>query len=223
MSAAKRKAAPKKRVAKKAAPKKKPAAKKKAAAKKAPARKPKTAGAGRPRTDPTKVATAVVAVLDGDSVADAARAAGVSVRVLYRALGAAGAEPPAKRSRKARTDEDEDDPPDLDPDASPLENAKALLEHTMKTISKLPRDSPRMNPAHSNARAYLKLVASLQKEEAGDETPEQAEARKRREDGDVKQMLLRYVEEYEAQAARDGVCIHCGQAAQKAPAPGGDK
>lgn len=205
MSAAKRKAAPKKRVAKKAAPKKK------AAAKKAPARKPKTTGTGRPRTDPVKVASAVAAVVeDGDSVAEAARTAGVSVRVLYRALKSADVPPPAKRTRRKDEDED-DDPPILDPDASPLENAKALLEHTMKTIGKLPRDSPRMNPAHNNARAYLKLVASLQKEEAGDETPEQALERKRREDGETRKMLLRYVEEYEAQASRDGVCLHCGQ------------
>lgn len=199
----------KKRAPKKAATKKKATSKKKASKKATPTAK----RTGRPRTDPLKVAAAVAAVIGGDTVADAARAAGVSVRVLYRALEAAGAEPPAKRKGDA---DEEEDLPELNPDASSLEIAKALLDRTMLTIKKLPCDSPRMNPAHANARAYLKLYDSLQRAEVGDETPEQAEARKRREDGDVRKMLLRYVEEYEAQAARDGVCLHCGQPVQKA-------
>lgn len=193
---------PKKRApAKKTGPKKRPA-------KKAPARK-----GGRPPTDPAKIAAALAEVGRGTSVAEAARKVGIHHATLYRAIkerGGPAPGPAAAPPPPAPPSGDGDELPEIDPDASALDTARILLEHMKETIRRLPKDSPRLNPAHANVRAYLKLVAALEREQAGDETPEQAAERKRREDGETRRAIERYVLEYEAQAQRDGVCLHCG-------------
>jgi hypothetical protein len=91
----------------------------------------------------------------------------------------------------------------------PLDNARKLLEQNMGAVSKLAADSPRFNPAHANMRAWIKLVAEMERELTGDETPEEAAARKRREDTATREMIERYVSEYEADAADEGVCLWC--------------
>ncbi len=162
-------------------------------------------GPGRPPTDGDQLEAAVEAYMDGLPVKEAADIGDVSTRTLYRVLkerdlvrglGTAGA------------DEDGVELV-LDPDASPLETARKLSDHMAATIQKLPADSPRLNPAHANVRAYLKLVAALEKEEAGEETEEQKLERKRREDRETRTQIERYVLEYEAEAAREGVCLWC--------------
>ena len=63
----------------------------------------------------------------------------------------------------------------------------------------------------TDKRAYVKLVAGLEREQQKEETPEQAIERKRRADGEVREMIEGHVLEYEARAKRDGVCLHCRQ------------
>jgi Homeodomain-like domain len=179
--------------------------------KRAPKKKP-TKG-GRPGHDPKKIARALKALERGKTPTEAAKLVGISVRAVYRARAKASAEivhrdpKPAKKSRRRK--DDEDDLPKLDPDASPLHNAKALLEHQLQTLEKLHSDSPRMNPAHANARAYIKLIATLEREQAGDESPDQKTERLRLADAETRKMLEGQVLAYETQAERDGVCLHC--------------
>jgi hypothetical protein len=54
-------------------------------------------------------------------------------------------------------------------------------------------------------------VAALEAARAGVETPEQAEARRRREDGETRLEVERYVARLEDEANARGVCVHCGQ------------
>lgn len=174
---------------------KKPPAKRKGAPKKAPAKR----GRGRPPTDPAKLAAAVAAVRGGADYDAAAAEHGVGERVLRDAVKAAEAAAPTKV-----------EPLTLDPEASALDNARALLDHAVRSIGKLPAGSSRLNPAHANARAMLKLIDELESRHAGKETPEAAADRKRREDAATRKAIEQHVIAYEAQAARDGVCLHCG-------------
>lgn len=166
--------------------------------------KPKR-GPGRPPTPKEQLDAAVEAWEDGLPVPEAAAIGEVSPRVLYSTIKERG----LTRGADAENDNGAEGFPELDENATPLETARALLEHTKRSIARLPKDSPRFNPAHANARAYVKLIATLEREEAGDETPEQAEERKRQEDGLTRKMIERYVVEYEAAAAREGVCLWC--------------
>lgn len=176
-----------------------------------PAKRP-----GRPRTDPALIAIGMDALRQGHTLKEAALISGVSKSVLDRALKEEGLDMRTMRAlvREAQGPEEDHDNAieiEFDEDASSLDIARALFDQQRKIISKLKKDSPRMNPAHQNARAYLALISRLEREQAGKETPEQALERKRREDGETRKAIERYVLEYEAQAERDGVCLHCGQ------------
>ncbi len=85
----------------------------------------------------------------------------------------------------------------------------SLIGELRARMRELPSTSARYTAMAGTVSLCLLRRAKLRPLPGPD--PADEEARKRREDGDVRKMLLRYVEEYESQATRDGKCIHCGQ------------
>ncbi len=83
--------------------------------------------------------------------------------------------------------------PPLDPEATPLEMARALLGSISRSIAKLPASSPRLNQARGQLRQTVKLVAELERELARDATPQEAERQRRIDDGDTRKAIERYV------------------------------
>jgi hypothetical protein len=61
-----------------------------------------------------------------------------------------------------------------------------------------------------------KGIDALESRLAEKETPEDAERRRRAEDGETRKEMLQYVEQAEREADERGVCVTCG-----APARGG--
>jgi hypothetical protein len=100
--------------------------------------------------------------------------------------------------------------PELDVKGDALSIARQLLDHASKTMAALRSDSPRLNPARVEARSLVKLIEHMEREKAAVETPEEAERRLRREDGETWKRIIRYVTAYEARARADGTCVHCG-------------
>jgi len=145
--------------------------------------------------------------------------AGVSESVLRRALRERTSERTPQIPPSAHIPDAEDEPADeatFDADAGdlgdPLELARDLLRRTRAAVRLLPADSPRINPARAEERGLIKLIATLEDRRGAQETPEEVAARRRREDAETRTRMLRYVEEYEAEAREKGVCVHCGQA-----------
>jgi hypothetical protein len=100
--------------------------------------------------------------------------------------------------------------PGIDAQGDPLAIMRELLASATAALAGLPPDSPRLNPARAEARALTKAIAALEKERASVETPEEVVRRRRREDGETRQRIERYVLEHEEEAAAKGVCVHCG-------------
>lgn len=167
----------------------------------------------RAGSPPDKVAKARALIAEGMGVQEAAAAAGIGKDVLYRAMKPkkrGGLTPPVPT-------EPEDGGDAFDADADPLVVMRALLRRNAKNLAKLSPDSPRINPMQAESRSLAKAINSLEKERASVETPEQAEARLRRQDGEVRREIERYVAKAETDArkprpgAPHGVCVKCGQ------------
>jgi hypothetical protein len=143
----------------------------------------------------------------GETIEETARILGVGKSQLAAALSATAgmkAPPPVQAAPQEAREA-------IDADGDPLDVMRALLANTTKAISTLPLDSPRLGPARAEARAITKAIAGLERERAGKQTPEELERRRRREDGETRQRIERYVLEYEREAEARGVCVHCGR------------
>lgn len=111
---------------------------------------------------------------------------------------------------------------EIDPEADPLTIARGLLQRHVEDMGALKADSPRLNQAKGEARQLTKLIQAIERQVAKEETPAQAEERKRREDGETRREMLEYVEQAEREAARPredapfGVCVRC-EAPLRAP------
>ena len=133
----------------------------------------------------------------GTSIREAAERLQVGKTQLAAALAAApaaeadrAAERTAARSRKpppAAADEP------IDADGPPLDVLRGLLAAQLKRIALLELalpDSPRLNPARQECRKLAGAIDRLDRlERAGTETPEEAEARRRREDGETRKEI----------------------------------
>ena len=116
----------------------------------------------------------------------------------------------------ATADDDEESAGGIDAAGTPLAVMRGLLASASRTIRQLPPDSPRLNPARAEARALAKGIDALESRQAALETPEEAERRRRADDGETRAAILRHVERAEAEAAAPrlgaphGVCVTCG-------------
>ncbi len=148
---------------------------------------------------------------NGLPVPEAAAKAGISTRVLYRAL-AAGVAPslPKGAKRPPRAVAPTATSGAINADGDPLAIMRQLLASATDTIASLESDSPRLNPARGEARALTKAIAAIERERAAKESPEEAARRLRREDGETRARIEAYVVQYEEEAAERGVCVHCG-------------
>jgi hypothetical protein len=135
-------------------------------------------------------------------------------------------QPPGSGSRAAGASgsgSSSDLPPDagaeLDADGTPLEVMRGLLASATKAVKTLDPASPRMNQARTEARALAKAIDALESRLAAQETPEDAERRRRAEDGETRKEMTQYVEQAEAEAEARGVCVTCGVAKPPVFAP----
>lgn len=173
----------------------------------------------RSRVVSDAIARGIALVGEGVGMAAAAEEVGLAAETLRKALIATPSPPAPATSAPLPT------PAGVPIDASgdPLAIARALLGSVTAAIAAMPADSIRLNPARGEARALAKLVAGLERERAAEESPEEQSRRLRREDGDVRRRIERYVSDYEAEAARPrdgapfGVCVHCGAPRQGEP------
>lgn len=200
----------------------------------------------RPPIDPALVGDALALVAGGVSPREAAeqlRAAGrpISRATISAAIAKSSSTPtpaprsppsdpsPASPSRlrapaRDAADDDHDRVGDIDAAGTPLEVARALLTKATRNLDRLAADSPRRNPAATEARNLTKLVAHLEKQAGEKETPEAVERRRREEDHDTRNAIELYIVQAEARAAAPrpgapfGVCIHCS-APRAEPAP----
>ena len=98
----------------------------------------------------------------------------------------------------------------IDVEGTPLELARSLIARASADLGAMAADSPRRNPAIAQLRGLTRMLADLERASAAKETPEEVERRRRREDGETLKMILWSVERAEKEAAKRGVCIHCG-------------
>ena len=96
-----------------------------------------------------------------------------------------------------------------------FEQIDGLIDRLLDRFERLPDASPRVSSLANVLSSAIARRARLRPPPPPD--PEELLIQRRRQDGEVRKMLLRHVEEYERQAARDGVCIHCGAPRSAAP------
>ncbi len=198
---------------------------------------------GRPRANTALVQQAVELFNKGEHIDDIVRLTKLSARTVYRAVqGGPGtvAQPvppvsqavPEHASTQAPTatpvsppaaafleDLAARPPPVLpvpiDADADPLTIMRALLKHATKTMTELDSNSPRLTQVRADARALATRIQMMEKELASKETPDEVTRRLRKEDGETRRTIERYVLAAERKAEAAGVCIHCGQKVSK--------
>ena len=105
----------------------------------------------------------------------------------------------------------------IDANGDPLAFARGLRRALADVMAELDPDSGPYVKLSAEARQVNRQIAALEAARAGEETPEEAERRRRREDGEVRREMLQYVEQAERQAARLGICPHCEQPLAGAP------
>lgn len=171
------------------------------------------------RLTPAQNADILRRLAAGQHHQEVADAVGCSLATVYGRARQMQAKPPKRKPAKHRAPKpsNPDALPDIDFDGPAVDIARQLLDHTTKTIAKLTADSPRLNPARAEARALVKLINSLEREQAARETPEEEARRLRREDRETERRILQYVEQHEKAAkptaeAPFGRCVHCGGA-----------
>lgn len=123
---------------------------------------------------------------------------------------------PAKAAAKVDTPPPASAIVKIDPNADPLTIARGLLQKHVLDMAELEADSPRLNQAKGEARQLTKLIQALEASAAKEESPEEAERRLRREDGETRREMEVYVLQAETEATRPregaphGVCVTCG-------------
>lgn len=90
-----------------------------------------------------------------------------------------------------------------------FEQLDALVDDLRGRLERLPDHSPRLGPLASTISMAIARRAKLRPPPPPD--PSELAAERRRADGEVVEMIERYVSEYEAQAIRDRVCLWCEQ------------
>lgn len=142
--------------------------------------------------------------------------------VAYRPSPRAGAPPSQASPAPSDADDEESAAPDINAGGTPLEVMRALLAAATKTIRKLPADSARLGPRLAEARALAKGIEAIESKLAAVETPEEAERRRRAEDGETRKEIERHVLRAEAEAAAPrlgaphGTCITCSKPLEQA-------
>lgn len=108
--------------------------------------------------------------------------------------------------------------PPIDTAASPIAVTRALAEQLARKLAKTPEGSVAYTKLTEQLRAVAKQIASLESENAGKESPEEADRRRRREDGETVKMVNQYVDQALMEALRPthdaphGRCVTCGVA-----------
>lgn len=103
----------------------------------------------------------------------------------------------------------------IDAAGTPIEIARGMLRAITETMAGLPKDSAPYAKLSGEARQVTKLIAALERDAAGEETPEERERRLRREDGETALAISRYVDQALVQAltpsatAPHGRCPTC--------------
>ena len=177
---------------------------------------------------PRKVTPALVAEArrlqaeEGLGVREVAERLRVGKTQLAAALAASEAKPdtPAPKPDNPDTPGEDGAPvarPKIDPKAPPLEQARQLVEEAATSLARLPASSPRVNQTRQALRQAIKMLADLEREraQAKEETPEEAERRRQRDDGETRLEIERYVDQALAVALRptdeapNGCCPTC--------------
>lgn len=105
----------------------------------------------------------------------------------------------------------------IDADGTPIDIARGMLRAITTTMAGLDRESGPYAKLSAEARQCTKLIAALESAEAGKETPEEADRRRRREDGETVLAVSRYVDQALALSLRPtemaphGSCPTCEQ------------
>ncbi len=95
--------------------------------------------------------------------------------------------------------------------------ARAMLKSVTEDLATLDAETPAYARLHGEARQLTKLVATLEREAAGEETEEERVARLRREDGETRREVEKYVNQQLAIALREtpeaphGRCPTCAE------------
>jgi hypothetical protein len=123
----------------------------------------------------------------------------LSIRILSQAgLAVTNGAPPAAVVPPARPT-----PPEgIDADGTPLEIARGMARAIAGQMAEMAKDSGPYAKLSGELRQVTKLIAALERDAAGDETPAEREARLRREDGETATMIDRYVAQALAEALR---------------------
>jgi hypothetical protein len=171
---------------------------------------------------PTVVKQALALRAQGFGVREAAERLGVGKTQLAEAMKVAEAKAapaPAKVKRAAAPAERPPSPPPppgaIDATGTPLQIARAMLASLTSGMADLDADSPAYVRLSAEGRQCAKLIAALEREEAGKETAEEAVKRQRRESAATRKAIERYTNQALAIALRQtaeaphGQCPTC--------------